>query len=655
MGHLKNFIRFLLPNPFIQVLKKLKTQPKIALFWNRGLGDIPLELYPLICLIKRYTQGATITIITREDLYQGFLLLEGVQVLYTPQLIRKQQEPYEAIFKQLNLDPHCFDHIVYKPDPAFWAKEEKKRVSPELIWQERFYQPINLTTSKPIAVLHIHSETHYDFEKNLPKTSWDLIIQDLKSKGYYTLAVGFKKTHLFDVDYDLRGQTCLHQLISLMLDYEPLFIGPDSGLLNIFYFLKVKKPWHLISFWSNPHVGLLNYKSASPNCLLTHTPFLAPYEDLKKLDLTTVVNCIADANFIQHVYLKKTPLSLVENQTLKLEIATAHRKLSQLTLAQKLPILSQDNPPVTPFKPSCHDFRLMPIILAGGQGTRLGHHQPKALYPVLGKSLISYFLAQLKKASEQAHNPLKACLMVSAQGYQPIVDHLKEHHYFGLEPTQLIILIQTDLPFYTQDHQLVLKNDKKLHEGPCGNGEVFKLLKHYNVFETLDPAIIGFEIVPIDNPLAPLFCANHSASFDEGYEASIIALETQGDKTLGKLAVVKEKICIIEYTDHPNDHLSYANTGLLAFNLSLAKRLSTIEQLNYHTAPKNYACFTGKVYENLNVTKLESFIFDHLVEANKVAIHLGPAQIFQPLKTLQGPYGIEALENSLGLQDFKLC
>jgi UDP-N-acetylglucosamine pyrophosphorylase len=647
MGHLRNFIRAITPNPFISALKKCPKNGSILLFWNRGLGDIPLELFALTKTIFEYVQDAKITIITRQDLYQGFTLLDPkIKILVSCHLKRKQFEDYDKIFEELKVDKASFHHIFYKPDPAYWVKKQKKGLLISLRWKEAFFKMLPIETAKPKAFLHIHSETVYGFEKNLPSKTWHKIIFDLKQKGYYTIALGFEKTEFFDVDCDMRGDTDLYQILSAMQQASSLFIGPDSGLLNMLYYLDVQKKMHLVSFWANTRVGLLHQGVKSPNKLLTHNAVIAPNQDLSQLEASLMTSHVKDMSLTHALYLaeRMDDLSLINQETY-----SNYQRLKNAS-SEKPPLFNNiQNPSHHEIAPSfIFSHKICPIILAGGHGTRLNFHLPKALFEVGGKTLLEHFIDKIKLANTHFDTSLDVILMVSKDGYDPIFSFLKTHQFFGLNPDKFHIIIQKHLPFLTLDHKLVLKDEKSIYEGPDGNGDIFSLLEENGLFDRVDDKITGFEIIPIDNPLAPVFLHHHAKAFDEGYEVSMLSIKTEdATEKFGKVCLHDEGVSIIEYTQNPPPHLNIANTGLLAFEKSFAKSLAS-KPLPLHTALKTYLCFNGKNYEELTVKKFETFIFDHLKWAKKIKIFTTCRScIFQPLKEKQGPYGIKAVEQAL--------
>lgn len=655
MGHLRNFIRSITPNPFLSILKKLPQDAKIAFFWNRGLGDIPLELFALIKTVFEYCEDAKITIITRADLYQGFTLLDPKITIYSSRYLkRKACEDYDKIFDELTLDKNSFNHIFYKPDPAYWVQKQKKGLKIQLRWDKSFFKPFLLNTDQPKAFLHIHSETVYGFEKNLPQATWHDIIKQLKQKSYYTIALGFAKKDSFDVDCDLRGDTDLYQILTMMQEGSCLFIGPDSGLLNMLYYLDVQINMHLISFWANTDVGLLKQGSSSPNRHLKHDLVIAKKQDLSQLEASQITCFATNYTALSLLYHKTIPPHI---PLLNEPFLLTYKKLIQVSSEDEISLDNMQNPPcndITP--PFALSDKLCPIILAGGHGSRLDFHLPKALFTVNGKTLLEYVIDKILKAQKVLNTCLDVILIVSKEGYLPILHFLKTHQFFGLTQNKFHIVIQKDLPFLTLDHKLVMKDATNIWAGPNGNGEIFTLLDEHKIFDLIDQNIEGFEIIPIDNPLAPLFLKNHEEAFLQNYDVSMLSIQTQnGDEKLGKVCLHKEGISIIEYTQNPPSHLTIANTGLLAFKKTFAFSLAH-KHLPLHPVLKNYKCFNGKDYEILKLKKFETFIFDNLKWAKNIKIFTtSRSYIFQPLKEKIGPYGIEALEKALNMVNEKLA
>jgi UDP-N-acetylglucosamine pyrophosphorylase len=406
----------------------------------------------------------------------------------------------------------------------------------------------------------------------------------------------------------------------------------------------VKAPLYLISFWANTKVGILQNNHPSPNPLLIFEKLIAPDGLLFKLDPKQITNKIPEHPKQPHVYGLSTPLNQLLNFEKSLEKAT--KTLFHVKELYKLDVTDCQNPEISHIASlEEQDDHIIPIILAGGQGTRLKNPLPKALFEINGLSLIGHFCKKIKTASLKFQKPLKAFMIVSDDGFLPIQQHLKSHDYFGLTTDQLVLIEQKSLPFLNLQNQFVLNKDGVIQFGPSGNGEVFHLLKEKGFLDCACPQTC-FEIIPIDNPLAPLFLKAHKEVIDKGYDVSILAIKDKSPN-LGKIAKTPSGTQIIEYSEMQIDTLEIANTGLLCFSLAFAKKITDKPIHTYHVAHKKYGCLVQNELKETTIQKFESFIFDHLQKAKCHVLVADKKKIFQPLKTVDGVFGIEALKNAL--------
>ncbi len=113
------------------------------------------------------------------------------------------------------------------------------------------------------------------------------------------------------------------------------------------------------------------------------------------------------------------------------------------------------------------------IIVAGGEGTRLGFNGPKGMFPispVQHKTLFQLVAERILAAGELAGRPLLLAIMTSPANDQTIRDYFGNYHFFGLNQEQLFFFAQDELPFLDQDGHPVLMEDGKVLFGPDGNG-----------------------------------------------------------------------------------------------------------------------------------------------------------------------------------------
>lgn len=272
------------------------------------------------------------------------------------------------------------------------------------------------------------------------------------------------------------------------------------------------------------------------------------------------------------------------------------------------------------------------LILAGGQGTRLGLPGPKGKASVNGKTLFQRVFEKTKTASEWAREPLFIAIMTSPLNHQETLEYLEENHYFGLDPGQCFLFMQEMLPFLDEQKQ------ETPEKGPNGNGEALKLLVKSGIWEKWRAAgVQRVHVVPVDNPLADPFDAELA-----GYEADVILKAiTRRDPSekVGVIAMREDKLHVIEYSeiDEKQRELPWkvAHTGLLSFSMEFIRKAAEVS-LPLHLAKKG------------NFWKREYFLFDVLPHAEKSLVIVYPReQIFAPLKNRTGEDSFDTVSAAL--------
>lgn len=278
---LKRLLRKILPNPLNRLLIKAKKrgQKRFLLIWNRGMGDIALGLYGLNKRIREVIPDAEITYLTRPDLEEAFYLLDDVEVIVDPQMVRGK--PYVI---DRHLDRSHYDIIIEKPDPTYWLEDQIGKVVPRLTLSKNLDHA--LVDKKSCIGMHVFTETgeFYGYEKNWPMEYWKKLIEELIEKGFEVLLFGLKADDNFHMPgvVDLRGKTSVLEMISIIKNRCSHLIAPDSGVLSLIYYIDDAFPLKLISLWADPGQGILKAGVDSPNPMLVHKPLISDrLSDLK--------------------------------------------------------------------------------------------------------------------------------------------------------------------------------------------------------------------------------------------------------------------------------------------------------------------------------------------------------------------------------------
>lgn len=297
------------------------------------------------------------------------------------------------------------------------------------------------------------------------------------------------------------------------------------------------------------------------------------------------------------------------------------------------------------------------ILVAGGQGTRLGFSGPKGCCPVTAvkqKTLFHYFSERVKAASQQAGIPLKMAVMTSPKNHAATLAHFLVNDQFGLLPEQVGFFQQTQLPILNQAGELFLESPDKIAFAPDGNGSCIQAFYKSPLAKLWkDEGIHYITFILIDNPLAdpfdPYLIGAHATS---GVDVTLKCMKREDpEEKLGVIVEMAGKPQVVEYTeisekdrvakDDSGDLLySIANISLFCFSSSFLENAAK-EKMPLHKAFKksDYVSESGEIVHPSEpcVWKFEKFIFDILAFANSAQVAVYPREYcFAPVKDKTG-------------------
>lgn len=303
------------------------------------------------------------------------------------------------------------------------------------------------------------------------------------------------------------------------------------------------------------------------------------------------------------------------------------------------------------------------LIIAGGQGTRLGWDHPKGTFLVSlikRKSLFQLFAEKTIAAGLQAGRKLPIAIMTSPTNDEETRNFFAQHQFFNLDPEQIDFFIQSELPFLNDEGNLFLETPTQVAKAPAGNGLSLKHFWESGIGPKWEHiGIQSINVVLIDNPLADPFDAElvgfNQASRDEITIKCIKRTDPQ--EKVGILVKELERVHVVEYTEFPKEemegrnaegNLKYpcANLSLFCIDCRFIKRnLTHFAHLPLHVVKKRAKSISLKEGD---VWKFEFFIFDILPLANSIHALIYPReQCFSPLKNLSGKHGLEEVQKAL--------
>lgn len=327
-------------------------------------------------------------------------------------------------------------------------------------------------------------------------------------------------------------------------------------------------------------------------------------------------------------------------------------------------------PPVLPFADDADAHRrgtealqrgeVAVLVVAGGQGTRLGFDLPKGLFPigpVSDKTLFQIHAEKVLALSRRHGRAIPFLIMTSHATDEPTRTFFAENRYFGLPRDEVFFFQQGTMPALDlATGKLLLEEKGRLFLSPNGHGGTLTALADSGLLEQLrQRGIRVLYYFQVDNPLARIadatFLGQH-LNADADVSTRIVRKLSPEDK-LGNLVLVDGRCTIIEYSDLPKElavqsdehgrlRIFAGNTGIHAFSIDFLQRVTADRtSLPFHLARKTvpHLDADGNRVEpkQPNALKFEKFIFDVLPLARSWAVmETTYAEEFAPLKNATG-------------------
>jgi UDP-N-acetylglucosamine/UDP-N-acetylgalactosamine diphosphorylase len=300
------------------------------------------------------------------------------------------------------------------------------------------------------------------------------------------------------------------------------------------------------------------------------------------------------------------------------------------------------------------------LLVAGGQGSRLGFDHPKGLFPigpVSGASLLQIHFEKAVALSRRHGVHVPVYMMTSPVTHEEQASFLKEHKAFGLSAGDKFLFCQGTMPAVdAETGKLLLAAKDELFLSPDGHGGTVAALAASGAID--DMRLRGIEhlfYLQVDNPLAPIgdaeFIGYHLLA-NSDLTSMAVAKQTPQDR-VGNFAMIDGRMQVIEYSDLPDDVAEKRGPdgGLMFWAGSIAVHLFSVafleralalkDALPFHVAHKKvpYLDEAGDLVEpqEPNALKFERFIFDLLPHAaNPLVVEYAEAEVFAPLKNAPG-------------------
>ena len=300
------------------------------------------------------------------------------------------------------------------------------------------------------------------------------------------------------------------------------------------------------------------------------------------------------------------------------------------------------------------------ILVAGGQGTRLGFGHAKGLFPIgpisnrpLFQVVIDHLIAMRNR--HQAAIPL--FVMTSPATHEETADFLAAHDCFGLPEEDLFLFCQGTMPVLdAATGQILLEQPDQLCLSPDGHGGILDAFARTGCLaEAAQRGIEHLFYAQIDNPLVqvcdPWLIGCHLQANSE--MTTQVIRKQEALERVGNVVSIDGHLQIIEYSDLSADtarqvapdgelKLWAGNIGVHVFQRHFLERMVTSNAgMQFHRALKQtaYCDSHGRhvTPTEPNSIKFEKFIFDLLPAAqNAIVVESSRDASFAPVKNANG-------------------
>lgn len=295
------------------------------------------------------------------------------------------------------------------------------------------------------------------------------------------------------------------------------------------------------------------------------------------------------------------------------------------------------------------------VLMAGGQGTRLGHEGPKGTYDIglpSGKSLFHLQADKLIVLHQLTDTYIPWYIMTSEDNHDETVKHFEEHNFFNYDKHKIYFFKQDRLPLVLENGQIAMKSKFEINLAANGNGGVLSSLsKHDYLTKMKNENIKHVVLYGVDNAIAkvadPTFVGFAVESKAQVSSKSVDKVAPE--EKVGVLCYRDGHPDIVEYTEFPEEllderdwdnRLLYRNGNIVSYIFSLDFLIESVSKdIEYHTAHKKVDYYDDELIKASmpNGYKFELFLFDVFKYATSMSVlSVKREEEFSPVKNKDG-------------------
>lgn len=304
------------------------------------------------------------------------------------------------------------------------------------------------------------------------------------------------------------------------------------------------------------------------------------------------------------------------------------------------------------------------VLLAGGQGTRLGFDKAKGMYNIgVTKELYIFeqLIRNLQKVTDEAGVYVPLYVMTSDKNDTDTRAFFAEHDYFGYDKDYVKFFVQEMVPAVDFDGNVLVEAEDSLAMSPNGNGGWFTSLLKAGLGEDMkEKGVEWLNVFAVDNVLQqiadPVFVG---ATLQSGcVSGAKVVRKVDPYERVGALCLEDGKPSIVEYyelTPEMAEATNEAGTLLYGFGVILnylfrVDKLIAIAEKNMpvHVVEKKvpYIDENGVAVkpETPNAYKFETLVVDMVYMMDDcLSFEVDREKEFAPVKN---PSGVDSVESA---------
>jgi UDP-N-acetylglucosamine/UDP-N-acetylgalactosamine diphosphorylase len=299
------------------------------------------------------------------------------------------------------------------------------------------------------------------------------------------------------------------------------------------------------------------------------------------------------------------------------------------------------------------------LVVAGGQGSRLGFEHPKGMFPigpVSNKPLFQIHAEKVLALTRRYGRPLPFLVMTSPATDAETREFFEKHRNFGLPDSEVLFFCQGTMPALDlATGRLLFESPGHLFLSPNGHGGTLTGLADSGLLTYLQQlGVRTLSYFQVDNPLVDLadhvFLGQHLAR-DAEVSTKVLPKRDALEK-VGNVLLVAGRCSIIEYSDLPEGmaratdeqgrpRLWAGNPAIHLFDLAFLQAVTGAAGMPWHLARKKVP-FMNEQGQTVtptteNALKFERFIFDVLPLADRwTVLETERDEEFAPVKNASG-------------------